>query len=153
MTTIISITQVLSPAFSGNVKKKDVLKQIKTGLTYLLVPSALFLILFLLPNQVFVLFFTGKFAHTAEITKALSLPFVVYALANIPILFLLYTVKRPFYILIANVVFFVILTAGSYYLIPIRGLMGAPIAVLVALIANAVLLTIFSVYEYRNIKP
>src|SRR3990167_982646 len=75
----------------------------------------LFLALFFTPDQVYELFFTRSFNQTSAITKALSRPFILYALGSLPMLFLLYTVKKPIYILISNIVFFLILTLGSWW--------------------------------------
>ncbi len=150
ITTIVSITQVLSPAFSTIRSKRDVPHHIKTGFYYLLLPSALFLLLYILPPQIFQLFFTDKFVKTAPITKALSLPFILNSLGSLPLLFLLYSVKRPSYVLWANVAFFVIISAGSYYLIPIKGVFGPPIAVAAAFVVNTIILTAAAVYEYQK---
>lgn len=151
ITTVISITQVLSPAFSKVANKSQAKSQFKTGLMYLLVPSILFLVLYILPNQVFTLFFTHKFATTALITKALSLPFIIFSLASLPQLFLLYTVKKPRYILISNILFFFVLTLGCWYLIPKMGVFGPPYAILAALIISAGVQSVISVREFRNL--
>ena len=151
ITTIISITQVLSPNFSKIKTKSESLKQLKTGLMYLLVPCGLFLVLFFLPNQVYYLFFTTKFAQTASITKALALPFIIFTIANLPILFLLYTIKKPRPILIANIVLFIIISAGSYYLIPIKGIFGPPQALLAAFSINLIILSIAAIREYKKL--
>lgn len=133
-TTIISITQVLSPSFAKSNTKSEVISHLKTGFTYLLLPTALFFLLFFTPNQIFNLFFTEKFAQTAIIAKYLSLPFILYAIGSLPMLFLLYTRKKPIYILISNVLFFLILTLGSYILIPKMGVFGPPYAIAAAFI-------------------
>lgn len=152
ISTVVSITQVLSPGFSRIESKAHVRHQFKIGFTYLLIPTALFLVLFLLPNQVFTLVFTEKFARTAEVTKALSLPFILYTLGSLPMLFLLYTVKKPKYILVSNIVFFFILTFGCIYLIPKMGVFGPPYAIAAALAAAILIQSAASLYEYRNLK-
>lgn len=150
ITTVISITQVLSPSFSRISKKSEALSQFKTGITYLLLPAGLFLLLFITPNQIFDLFFTSKFAQTASITKVLSLPFIMYALGSLPMLFLLYTVKKPIYILISNVVFFSVLTIGSYVLIPKFGVYGPPWAIAAALFIAIFIQITASVKEFKK---
>ncbi len=151
MTTIVSITQVLSPGFSRIVNKKEAGSQLRTGFLYLLLPATLFLVLFLLPNQVFYLFFTVKYAQTAAITKALSIPFIIYTLGNLPQLFILYTLKKPTPILIANVLFFLIVTVGSYLLIPRFGVFGPPWAVLAGFLVNASILSLVAIREYQKL--
>ncbi len=150
ITTTVSITQVLSPSFSRIDQKKDVYKEMKHGFYYLLLPSGLFLTLFLLPNEVFYTFFTSNFAQTAAITKALSLPYMLSALGSLPLLFLLYSVKKPVYILWANFAFFVVITAGSYVLIPVKGAFGPPIAVGLAYAVNTIIMVIAAYIEYRK---
>jgi O-antigen/teichoic acid export membrane protein len=151
ITTIVSITQVLSPGFSKIKTKKEVKKQIWHGLLYMLLPCALFILLVLTPNFVFTLFFTDKFINTAAITKSLSLPFIIYALGSIPQLFILYTVKKPRYILVANIVLFLIISIGCYYLIPIMGVKGPPYAIAIALVTATIILIIASVKEYAKL--
>ncbi|MBI4009534.1 oligosaccharide flippase family protein [Candidatus Roizmanbacteria bacterium] len=150
ITTIVSITQVLSPSFSKITRKSEALSQLKTGFMYLLLPSALFFILFFTPKEVYDLFFTDKFVQTAPITRALSLPFVLYALGSLPVLFLLYTVKKPVYILISNVVFFIILTLGCYFLIPKMGVFGPPYAIALALIVATGIQIVASIKEFKK---
>jgi PST family polysaccharide transporter len=150
VTTIISITQVLSPGFSKIHDINEVKSHFKTGLVYLLLPCGLFLVLFILPDQVFYLFFTEKFAQTASITKALSLPFIIYTLGNLPQLFILYTLKKPLPILVSNIVFFLTVTLGCYFLIPRLGVFGPPYALGAAFLLNTLILTGVAFFEYRN---
>jgi PST family polysaccharide transporter len=150
ITTTVSITQVLSPSFSRIERKRDLYKELKHGFYYLLLPSGLFLTLFLLPNEVFYVFFTSKFAETAAITKALSIPFILSAIGSLPLLFLLYTIKKPGYILWANLAFFMIITGGSYILIPVKGVFGPPLAIGLAFTINTLILVVASYIEYRQ---
>ena len=151
MASISSITQVLSPNFSKIKTKAEIIKEFKHGMFYLLIPTGLFILLFFTPNQIFYLFFTEKFAKTAAITKALSLPFILYALLNLPTLFLLYTVKKPSYILVANLAVFFIITLGCYYLIPKYGVFGPPYVIAIAFFISFLIMTILSIKEYRKI--
>ena len=150
ITTVISITQVLSPSFAKITKKSEALSQLKTGFTYLSFPALLLLALFFTPKQVYELFFTENFVQTASITKALSLPFILYALGSLPMLFLLYTVKKPIYILISNIIFFTILTLGSYLLIPSLGVFGPPYAIAAALIVAITIQIFASLKEFKK---
>lgn len=152
ITTIISITQVLSPGFSHADTKKEARHHLKTGFLYLLIPCALFLLLFIMPEWIFYVFFTENFAQTAAITKALSLPFIIYALSHLPLLFLLYTVKKPRPILASGVLFFIIVTGGCYVLIPKMGVMGPPYAIAAALAASTLLMGIVALKEYRKLR-
>ena len=150
ITTVISITQVLSPSFAKITKKSEAISQLKTGFMYLLLPVGLFFLLFLTPKQVYDLFFTENFVETASITRSLSLPFILYTLGSLPMLFLLYTVKKPVYILISNIVFFLILTLGSYMLIPTMGVLGPPYAIAAALIIAIAIQVFATVKEFKR---
>ena len=150
--SIASITQVLSPQFSKIKTKPEIIKEFKHGALYLLIPAGLFILLFFVPNWVFYLFFTEKFAQTASITKALSLPYVIFALLNLPLLFLLYTVKKPGIILLTNFVFFIIISVGCYYLIPIYKEFAPPYVIAFGFFVCLIIEGIFSIVEYRKIK-
>ncbi|HEX7542720.1 MAG TPA: oligosaccharide flippase family protein [Patescibacteria group bacterium] len=149
--SIASITQVLSPKFSKISTKEEVRKEFKTGLIYLLIPTAFFIGLFFTPNIIFYLFFTEKFAQTAIITKTLTWPYIIYTFLNLPLLFLLYTVKKPGYILIANLAIFIIITFGCYYLIPIMRLSGPPYALALSFFIGLIILSATSYYEYKKL--
>ena len=151
MASIGSITQVLSPNFSKIKTKEEIVKEFKHGLLYLLIPAILFVVLYFLPNWVFYLFFTEKFAKTADITKALSLPFIIYAFLNLPFLFLLYTAKKPGIILLGNLVFFAIVTIGCYYAIPKYGVFGPPYVIAVGFAVTLLIALVFTYREYKRI--
>jgi O-antigen/teichoic acid export membrane protein len=152
LTSITSITQVLSPGFSKITTKKDVRHQFKTGLMYLMLPVGLFVLLSLTPDFIFHLVFTAKYAKSAVIARSLALPFIIYTLINLPQLFLLYTVKKPQAILVANIIFFIVLTTGCYIYIPKIGVYGAIYSITAALIATTISLAYSTWREYGKIE-
>ncbi|MDH7476234.1 MAG: oligosaccharide flippase family protein [Microgenomates group bacterium] len=139
MTTVISITQVLSPHFSKIKTKKEVIHQFKSGFFYMLIPTSLFFILFILPDQIFYLFFTSKFAETATITHWLALAYLILPMSNLINLFLLYTRKKPVYSLYANIGFFLTLVGLCLILIPQKGAFGAIYAVAAGFFINFII--------------
>ncbi len=151
ITSIVSITQVVSPRFAMIENKKEAKAQMKIAFYYMLIPSAIFIALYFTPKFIFELVFTGKYGETEAITKALTLPFILSALGSVPMLLLLYTVKKPSYILISNILFFIILTAGSYWLIPTRGVFGPPIAIAVAFVVATAVQTWAAFVEYKKL--
>lgn len=151
ITTVVSITQVLSPAMSSVTTKKDARDKLKMGLMYLSGPAILFALLNIIPDWIYGLIFTEKFAQSAPIAAALSIPFIIYTLGSLPMLFLLYTAKRPKYILYANILFFIVMTAGCYYLIPIYGVYGPPIAVGSAIALATIIVSVASWKEYKKL--
>lgn len=150
--SITSITQVLSPTFSKIKTKSEARSHLKTGLLYLLIPAGLYFLLFLTPKELFYLFFTKSFAQTSAITKTLSLPYIIYALGNLPFIFILYTAKKPSVILISNIIFFIIMSVGCYYLIPLKGVFGPPIVIALAFYLTVLILTLAAVWEYKKMK-
>jgi len=152
LTSVASITQVLSPRFTNIKSKNELLTEIKHAGAYLLIPTFLFLVLFFTPKIVFDIFFTSDFIETYPITRLLSLSYIIYPILNLPFLFLLYTVKKPSAILSANMAVFAGITIGSYYLIPKMGVSGPPIALAASFFASGLILSYFSLKEYRKLK-
>lgn len=151
VTTIVSITQVLSPNFSSLNSKKDARNYMKIGLSYIMIPIGLFLLLYLTPNQLFQFFFTDKFSQTASITKSLIFPFVLFTIGNLPFLFVLYTFKKPLYILYSNVIFFISMTLGCYILIPKYGVFAPAYVIAFSLIIPILIQTFGSIHEYKKL--
>jgi len=60
LTTVISVTQVLSPNFAKVHTKSQARHELKNGFLYLLIPTALYILLFFTPNWVFYFFFTDR---------------------------------------------------------------------------------------------
>ncbi|MFH0979748.1 MAG: oligosaccharide flippase family protein [Candidatus Roizmanbacteria bacterium] len=152
MASSASITQVLSPNFSKIKTKEEIIKEFKNGFFYLLIPAFLFVLLFFTPNWIFYLFFTEKFAQTAEITKALSLPYIIYTFLALPFLFLLYTVKKPKIIFLTNFIFFLIVTFGCLYGIPKFGVFGPPYVIAIGFSVALLIGIFFSFKEYKKIS-
>jgi len=151
MTTVMSITQVLSPNFAKIKTKKEVLRELKHGATYLLIPAGIFILLFILPNQVFYAFFTEKFAKTAFITRYLVPAYLLFTFWNLPLQFILYTVKKPVYMLIANTLYFGVMTVGCMLLIPTLHVRAPLYINFIAMLAPAVVLSLASYYEYKKL--
>ncbi len=152
ISTVVSITQVLSPGFSDIKIKSEINGHLKRAVLYLLIPTALFIVIFFLPKSVYTLIFTNKFDPAAPIASVLSLPFIVYTLGSIPMLFILYTVKKPKYVLISNIMFFLIVSVGCYISIPLRGVYGPPLVLTIAFLVSSIYLVIMSLVEYKKMK-
>ncbi len=151
ITTVVSITQVLSPNFSKIKTKRDAQHYLRTGMLYLLFPVSLFLLLAVTPKWVFKLFFTEKFAKTAAISHGLAIPFILFTLGDLPLLFILYTFKKPQFVLYSNFVFFIGITAGCYFLIPIFGVFAPAYVIGVSLLAPVLIQSFASYYEYKKL--
>lgn len=151
ITFIVSVTQVLSPSFATMKTRADVLKQLKTASLYMIFPTLIFTALMLTPDFIFKRAFTDSFSNTASITRALAFAFILTPIGSIPMLFLLYTVKKPGYILWTNFLFFIIMSIGCYYTIPLYGVIG-PIYVIFGAFAIVVSIqTLLAIKEVRKI--
>lgn len=148
---IVSITQVLSPQFSHLKTRDEVRHQVKTGFYYLIMPAGIFVLLFLTPDIIFKLSFPEKYIKAAAITRALSIPYLISILGNIPNLFILYTVKKPVYILWTNIAFLIVVSAGCFLLIPRFGIMAPVYILTLGFIVGTSITTIASIYEYKKL--
>lgn len=147
--TIISITQVISPAFARIKTKKELRLQLKSALMYMTIPTGIFLLLAITPDWVFNLFFTDKFIQTAAISRQLAVVYIPYSFLSLFHLFLLYTVKKPFDILIGNLTLFAIISLGCYFFIPPFGIPAAIISLAISFTVASVILAFFSIRAYR----
>jgi len=151
ISTVISITQVISPQFSSVTSKKDFFKNIKSGVLYMLIPTVLFLLLAVTPDWIFVLVFGTKFLPTAQVSRWLAWPFVLYPFMSLAHLFLLYTAKKPMYILYVNIVLFAIVSVGCYLFIPAYGIIAAVYSLGAAFLSSGAVLAALSLIEYRKL--
>ncbi|MBI2051775.1 oligosaccharide flippase family protein [Candidatus Roizmanbacteria bacterium] len=151
ITTVVSITQVLSPSFAKAKTKKEVLYELKHGFYYLLLPAGLYALLLLTPNQVFYLFFTERFAPTATLAKMLVPAFIIFTLGSLPLQFVLYTIKRPVFVLYGNIAYFLIMTVGCYLLIPQLGVKAPPLVNIFAILAPVAVLSLTTYYGYKKL--
>jgi len=151
MTSIISITQVLSPSFSSAKTKRDVKALLKPGLTYLSVPAALFVILYFVPKELFDLLFTQRFSQSTGIAKSLAIPFIIFTYSNFLLIFALYTLKKPKYVLMSNILFFLGMTIGCYTLIPKFGVYAPAWVIAGSIGTSSIVLGLTSFYEYKKL--
>lgn len=149
ITTIVSITQVISPAFAKIRTRKDLFIHAKSAILYMLIPTAIFLLLAVTPTWVFDLVFTKKFSHTADISRQLAIVYIPYSFISLFHLFLLYSVKKPAHILVGNLALFIIVSLGCYFFIPTYGISAAVISLAVAFVVASIILVVLSAKEYR----
>lgn len=151
LASITAVTQVLSPNFAKITSKIEAKKQLINGFLYLLIPAGLFIILYFTPEWIFNLFFTKKYSQTVAITHALSLAFILCSFLNLPFLFILYTAKKTFPILLTNLIFFIIVSIGCYFLIPFFGVFGPSIAIGFGFFVSLIILTYYNFIEYKKL--
>lgn len=151
ITTTVSITQVISPAFARIKSKKDVFPHVKSGVLYMLIPTAIFAILSVTPAWIFNIVFTHSFGETAQIAHLLGVAYLLYPVISLFQLFLLYSAKKPKYNLYANALVFIIVTGGCYFFIPYYGVRAAAISIASAFVLSTGLLAYFSLTEYKKL--
>ncbi len=151
VTTVVSITQVLSPNFAKIQTRPEARRELRNGFFYLLIPTFLYLLVFLTPNWVYYLFFTERFAPTAIITKSLVPAYIIFTLGNLPLQFVLYTIRKPVFVLYGNILYFLIMTIGCYVLIPQMGVKAPPLVNALAILAPVTVLSFTTLYAYKKL--
>jgi O-antigen/teichoic acid export membrane protein len=152
ISTVVSITQVLSPAYTHIKTKAGVMKEFKHSMIYLLIPTALFLSLSFIPTAAYRLIFTAKFVDTPLFSAHLGIVYSLFCLGQVFMLFLLYTFRKPSYLLMSNIAFFLVVTAACYKLIPIYKGSGAIIAIGLGFVTVIALQAVGFVKEYRKLQ-
>lgn len=150
--TVVSITQVISPQFSRITSRREFFKHIKSAVMYMMIPTALFILLAVTPDFLFVLVFTKKFLPTAAIARSMAIPYFIYGFLSLAHLFLLYTVKKPSLILFTNIILFLSITVVCYVFIPVYGMKAAIYSLGAGYLLSCSFLAFFAVYEYRKMK-
>lgn len=151
LTSVNSVAQVLSPQFASVKSKGQVLSLVKKGLFYMGLPVGIFILAAVTPKSVYSLFFTDLYVKTDTITRALSLSYIFFALTLVPILFFLYTIKKPIHLLYINLIFFIIVILGCYLLIPIYGVFAPPAVFMIAFLAITAYTAFFFWREYEKL--
>jgi hypothetical protein len=136
--------------YSSVKTKKQALHLFRQTFLYLSIPSVIFLMLMVTPQFVFDIYLS-KFAQAAPIARALALPYIIFTLGNTALIFILYTAKKPMIVLWSNVVYLIAMVVGSYVVLSIGTFMLLPLAVGVALTGAVLVLTVASVRSYREL--
>lgn len=134
ITTVNSITQVLSPQFAKVTKRADITRLLKHSLGYIMIPAGIFALAAVTPDFLYTAVLSNKWINSIPITRILSVVYIFYTLLSIPLLFFLYTIRKPIYILVINLIFLSIMGIGNYVLIPQYGVFGPAIAMGIAMI-------------------
>lgn len=132
VTSADSITQVMSPQFAKITSQADVKRTLKHSAVYMLIPAGMFLVGALLPSSVYTFIFGNDYAASSMITRLLSAAYIPFPFLAALLLFFLYTVKKPHYLLIANAIFFISIIVVHYLLIPHLRLVAPAISYFVA---------------------
>lgn len=149
VTSSDAITQVMSPQFAKVKTQEDVIKSLKHSFTYMLIPTVMFIGGIIMPGFVYDLVFGADYTSSTLLTKALSFAYIPYSFLAATLLFFLYTVKKPQYLLYTNAIFFGVIVAGNLLLIPHYRLAGPPITFLTAFVLIGVCIFIMFRKELR----
>ena len=153
ITTVNSITQVVSPQFAKVKSRLEIKRLLKHSLTYILLPAGVFAAAVITPDFIYTLVLSEKWTNAIGITRVLSGIYIFYTILSIPLLFFLYTIKKPAYILVINLIFLSIMALGNYLLIPIYGAYGPAIVMDLAMGVVGVFTVITLSKEINNINP
>lgn len=151
LTAVISITQVLSPQFAKVEKRAEVISLLKKSFAYMTLPAVIFLLAILTPESLYSFIFTNRFSQAANITRALSIPYILYGYISIPMLFFLYTVRRPVHLFFTNSIFLIVVSVGSYLTVPVWGVFGPPIVFLAGFLLMSIYIVVAMTKEYKKL--
>ncbi len=144
LTTINSVTQVLSPQFAIIETRSEVVELIKRFALYCLLPVGLLIGSIITPDAIYTLVFSDTYKAVPHITRLLSFVNIFFVVMQIPMLFFLYTIKKPSYVLVSNAILLVTTGIGSYVLTQQFGITGPPVALLISFCA-------VTLYAYTNL--
>jgi O-antigen/teichoic acid export membrane protein len=134
VTSSDSITQVMSPQFAKISSQRDVMRLLKHSYVYMLVPTAMFIGGIIMPSSIYELVFSQTYTASTLLTRALSLAYLPYSFLAALLLFFLYTIKKPMYLLISNLIFLVCILIGNFLLIQNLRVLAPAISYLAAFI-------------------
>lgn len=118
ISTVVSITQVLSPKYALVKTQEQAARMIKQSALYLMIPTICFGALLLVPDWFFHLVFTAKFVETPMLTRLSGLAYMLFSVGQVFALFHLYTFKRPQVLLVSNIIYFIFVTTACFILVP-----------------------------------
>ncbi len=147
VTSSDSITQVLSPQFAQARTISEVKTLLKHMVTYMLLPAGMFALGVLLPREVYTLVFSSQYDISTNVTKALSLAYMITPFLAGMLLVFLYTIKKPRYLLMSNAILCLIVVSMNYHFVPLYRLYAPPMAYGVAHIAVGIFLIVALRYE------
>jgi O-antigen/teichoic acid export membrane protein len=139
ISTVVSVTQVLSPKYAMIKTKLEAMKELRHSLIFLSLPTAMFLGLVILPDWFYYMLFTDKFADMPTFARLLGGAYVLFAIGQIFNLFHLYTFKKPQVLLWSNILFMAIVSSGCYLLIPKIGVVAAPLMLATAFLVSMII--------------
>lgn len=136
ISTVVSITQVLSPKYALVKTRLQAKQMLKQSMLYLMLPTMCFAVLLFLPDSIFHLIFTPKFVETPMLTRLLGLAYIIFSLGTVFGLFHLYTFKKPKVLLYSNIVFFFVVTIGCFLLVPQLKAFAGPLVLAIGLLVT-----------------
>jgi len=152
ITSIDSITQVLSAEFSKVSKKKEVFQLIKRAFYYMAIPSLILLLLACAPEFLYRLVIPASYNPSIPLIRALSLTYIPFSFDAILLLFFLYTLKKPEFILFVNILMLVMEHTLHVLLIPRIGIMGPTISFGITYVCITFVIGIGLIRELRLLK-
>ncbi len=152
ISTVVSITQVLSPKFATLKTKVDVRAELKHSFIFLLIPTAMFAGLIIIPDSFYYMLFTDKFTDMPLFARLLGGAYTLFCILQIFNLFHLYTFKKLRVLLWTNILFMVIVSVGCFRFIPIYGPVAAPVMLAVAF-ATLIVIQGFSTMQKYKVLP
>lgn len=151
VTSADSITQVMSPQFAKITTQADVKRTLKHAGVYMFIPAGMFLAGALLPSAFYTFIFGNDYAESSIVIRLLSFAYIPFPFLAALLLFFLYTVKKPHYLLLANTIFFLSITFVHYLLIPHLRLLAPALSYFIAFFVVTVTMCIMYKKEIKRL--
>ncbi|KXK08932.1 MAG: hypothetical protein UZ21_OP11001000493 [Microgenomates bacterium OLB22] len=129
------MTQVLSPLFAKSATPDELQATMRKGLAYMSLPTFAFLGAILCPDFIYHFVFGHRYDTAIPLTRMLSTGYILYSYLALAVLFFLYTIKKAGHLIIVNGTILAVVAGVCWVLIPQIGLLGAPIAYVLAFLA------------------
>ncbi len=146
-----SITQVLSAQFAKVQTRQEATSLLRSMSTYMLLPMGLFAGALLMPQQVYTLIFSAEYDTSTFLTKTLAGAYIFTPLISGSLLFFLYTIRKPTYLLISNSILCATVLILNTSLVPRMRLYAPAITYAVAFSLVAVFLSLSLRRELRKL--
>lgn len=152
ITSIDSITQVLSAEFSKVSLRKDVIKLTRRAFYYMAIPSTILLVLAGLPSFIYELLIPPAYSPSIPLVRSLSLTYIPFAFDAALLLFFLYTLRKPEFVLFVNILMLLLVTIFHILLIPRMGINGPAISFGITYVVITFVIGAGLLREFRLLK-
>ncbi|KXK11091.1 MAG: Polysaccharide biosynthesis protein [Microgenomates bacterium OLB23] len=152
ITSIDSITQVLSAEYAKITTREEIIRLIKKSFKYMAIPSAVLVMFALTPAALYAVFIPKAYMPSVPIIKLLSLAYIPFAFDAALLLFFLYTLKKPMFVLYVNIIMLALVTTLHVIFIPQLGMQGPVVSFGLTYLVVTIVIGLNLLRELRLLK-